>query len=350
MLDQRLRTICVAVAGTTACCAAVAWAQERDAPISVGYRFQVFAIRAEGGARRVTGGPEAHSLPSWSPSGKRIAVSAGPKGVEIRDLGGRVRHEIRGGTRGVDQVAWSPDGRRIAFVAYHRHGDNNTAEGNLVVASTDGSDRRVVVKRAAGRPAWSRDGSALYVLRGIVRYYPGPEPMTLWSVPSEGGSGRKLAADVAGSSKVLVSPDGKWVLFEGGDPYGLQIVRRTGGGERRVTRATDMYGWAPGGDAVYGGKHKNHPIVTSLDGSRRVLGVRFKDSLWAWSPDGQRIVWVHGQIASAPVRVVSARPDGTSRRLLARFTSKEELTEAQGLEWSPDSRRLAIVPFRHSGD
>jgi Tol biopolymer transport system component len=317
--------------------------------MSVGYTRQVFVVKSDGGAHRLTRGPTEHETPSWSPSGTRIALSASYNRIEVRDVAGAVRHEIRGGGQSTGQASWSPDGRRIAFVSYHEATDR-PFQGNLVVTSPDGSDRHIVATHADGRPAWSRDGKTLYYLHAHdvgARH-------ELWSIPSSGGSARRLAAGVRYDSRVLLSPRGDWILFLRSARVGrngLWIVRTDGVGRRFVgPYRARSYGWVPGGRAIFGGKNHNRPIVTSITGERRFLSVRFKSSLYDWSPDGKRIAWVDGQISSKPVKVLSARPDGTARRLLARFTSKSRLTEATDLGWSPDSRRLTIVPYRHVGD
>lgn len=337
-----------AVAGGV-CCVATASAQKSDDPISVGYTRQVFVVNGTGGAHPITRGPTWHETPSWSPSGTRIALAASYNRLEVRDLAGAVRHEVRGGGQSTGQASWSPDGRRIAFVSYHEATDR-PFQGNLIVTSADGSDRHIVATLADGRPAWSRDGRTLYYLHAHdvnARH-------ELWSIASGGGSARRLAPDVRYDGRVLLSPRNDWILFlrsarEG--QTGLWIVRTDGRERRFIGRyRARSYGWVPGGRAIFGGKNHNRPIVTSLTGKRRFLGVRFKSSLYDWSPDGKRIAWVHGQISSEPVKVLSARPDGSRRRLLARFTSKESLTEATDLAWSADSTRLTIVPYRHSGD
>jgi Tol biopolymer transport system component len=337
-----------AVAGAI-CCAPAASAQKSEDPISVGYTRQVFVVKGDGGVRRVTRGPTEHGSPSWSPSGTRIALSASYNRIEVRDLAGEVRHEIRGGGQSTEQASWSPDSRRIAFVAYHEAVDR-PYEGNLVVTSPDGSDRHIVATHADGRPAWSLDGRTLYYLhaRDVNARH------ELWSIPSGGGSARRLASGVYSDSRVLVSPDGTWVLFRRSDPGGLWSMRASDGGDKRRLLGPHAdprsYGWAPGGGAIYGGKRKNHPFVTSLDGVRRTLGVRIGGSNYGWSPDGKRLAWVDNELSGRGMRVLSARPDGTGRRVVARFRSRTRLVETEDLEWSPGGRRFAIVPFRHVGD
>ena len=57
-----------------------------------------------------------------------------------------------------------------------------------------------------------------------------------------------------------------------------------------------------------------------------------------------------GQPAARPTLILSASADGGHVRVLPRFTSQGGLTEVADLAWSPESRRLAVVPYSHDGD
>jgi hypothetical protein len=313
---------------------------------TVGYRSQVFVAKRDGGAHRLTGGLDYHFAPVWSRRGLRIAVST-RRYVEIRSPSGGVKHRIRGGNSGSSPVAWAPHDRRIAFVSYTRQGKDRIAS-NLVVADIDGGHRRVIAQHADGYPAWLQDGTAvLYAHRkGIA-----------WSIdaaPTRGGPARRLAADVW-DPRALVSPTGEWILFRRqtfDERNGLWVVRPDGSGARRVIGhryfTGSSYGWTLGGRAVFGGKRRStHPIVTLLSGERRVLPVAFRSGQYEVSPDGRRVAWIGG---SRFTTLRSARADGTGFRELARFRATGNSVDVDALAWSPDSRRIAVEPSKHSGD
>ena len=76
-------------------------------------------------------------------------------------------------------------------------------------------------------------------------------------------------------------------------------------------------------------------IVSALDGTgaRRLTQDEKFNTQPAWSPDGERIVYI------ADGRLTVMRSDGTSKKVLAPFV---EVVNAAP-EWSPDGRRIAFV-------
>jgi hypothetical protein len=274
---------------------------------------------------------------------------AAPGRVEIRALNGEVTHTIRD-TGGV--AAWAPHDRRLLLATLHQYKKPGRYTGTLEVAGLDGRHRRVVARRATGAADWAPDGRTIYYARGIVSTFSGQETLTLWAVGPRGRGRHRVASGVAPGSRVTVSPDGRLVLFECAEPErsALCVVRPDGGGRRKLIRANFFYeyGFVYGGREVFGNKRHGHPQLASIAGRHRVLGARFLGAQYAVSPDGEHVAWVsrrHGRTL-----ILSASADGGYVRVLARFTSQGGLTEVADLAWSPDSRRLALVPYRHDGD
>jgi dipeptidyl aminopeptidase/acylaminoacyl peptidase len=155
-----------------------------------GTRKHLFAIDAAGGAaRRLTRGDFDVAAPSWSPDGKRIAISAQVNPSEtatmLRDIcvvdaesGELVRLTRDSGP--MTLPAFSHDGREIAFVG-HLHGDDGGGrfdEELLVISAEGGEPRslsaglgRTVGDHIAGdlrrggssAPAWSADDREIVV-------------------------------------------------------------------------------------------------------------------------------------------------------------------------------------------
>ena len=90
--------------------------------------------------------------------------------------------------------------------------------------------------------------------------------------------------------------------------------------------------------------------VISTSGHVRVLGARPTGSFFlAWTCDAKWIAWLRSRYGKY-VDVRTSRPDGSDRRILARFTSKPPFTEVDLLGWSPDGRWLVFEAHRHIGD
>jgi WD40 repeat protein len=147
---------------------------------------------------------------SWSPDGSTIAFtrsgepSVGPRGrLTIASAIWLV------GAEGADPrplgegsaPAFSPDGARLAFVSTRDangelcYGDVCRTAAELYVMAADGSDQRrlTVSDEGEGDPAWSPDGSALAVVRGIVTG--NAEAGSVWVLTIDGRCVRPIAHD-----------------------------------------------------------------------------------------------------------------------------------------------------------
>lgn len=166
--------------------------------------------------------------PSWAPDGERIAFSDGLS-IHIWDVDADTVEPVPGTADGVS-VAWSPDGAWLAFSVLPRE-DSVTYEcscavgrtavpayrtvygagpGTLVIMRPDGTER---LELGEGEdPAWSPDGSSIYVRRadGIVR------------VPRAGGAATPVAGTERGRSPA-VSPDGTRLAFSRRKPSDLTL-------------------------------------------------------------------------------------------------------------------------------
>ena len=317
----------------------------------VGYAPQLFVADRDGKVHRLTHGRHSHDSPVWSPDGRRIALFNDLDVEVVAARGGDVLQHVAGGPLGSSRPSWSPDGRRLAFARYHPDND-----GHLVVVDAETGRRRDIAHRAGGRVEWSRDGRTIFYLHGPqAEPAHAQEPRGLYAIPARGGDRRRIAArvdDIGG-----VSPDGRWVA----------ITRRTDGlrGPAQWIARTDRsverllgdelnvheYGWAPGNRGVWIVQYPNrhgHPVVVSKHGRVRRLRAKVGIYAFAWSPDGRRLASSR-EPSLRPSYVLTSRPDGHDRRIVARFEARS-FVELRELAWSPDSRRLAIVAYRHSGD
>lgn len=166
--------------------------------------------------------------PSWAPAGERIAYSDGLS-IHIWNTDAGTRTPVPGTEDGVS-VAWSPDGAWLAFSVLPREdsivyecscalGRNpvpayrtvyGAGPGMLVLIRTDGSERTELGE--GEDPAWSPDGSSIYVRRAdrIVR------------IARTGGAATEVAGTERGRSPA-VSPDGTRLAFSRRKPSDLTL-------------------------------------------------------------------------------------------------------------------------------
>jgi dipeptidyl aminopeptidase/acylaminoacyl peptidase len=187
-------------------------------------------------------------------------------------------------------------------------------------------------------------------------------------------------------SKPRFSPDGRYLSFLSARPSGdktqLWVLDRRGGEPRQLTRLSGeltSYEWSPDGERVvlvmHAGEEADRkppqPIVIDafefkhdkegyLSAASRshlyLLDVRTgtcealtadsgrKESLPAWSPDGEQIAYVTDpmkgpqQTAIDEIELIAARAGSAPRRLLTTGSPNN-----QRLAWSPDGTQLAFL-------
>jgi TolB protein len=191
----------------------------------------------------------------------------------------------------------SPDGRWIAFVSDRMGGDD------IFVIGVDGRGERQMTFDGGGAPCWTRNSEE------ILFVGEGPDTCHVMAVSLEGGK-PEVVATVSGRQPML-SRDGKRVLFNIGSWRStiLAVSNLDGSGLGRLA----------GGDSVTGG------TTTAWNG--------------AWSPDGTRVAYTHGDSTGIlQVHVVNA--DGTGDRTVTRTTAGDG--SAQMPAWAPDGKRLAV--------
>lgn len=218
-------------------------------------KTNVYAMRADGGEAWALTKYDKTDVGTleWSPDGRRIAIlmpeppsEEKEKSRKARDdakrwdvefdfahvfvvpfhVGPRTPPAARQITRGRFQVFnldWTPDGERIAFA----HRPNPTFD------------------------TWMESRLSLVDVVGVDG-----------GAAGEAGEPREVAHVADGSSRALVSPDGRWIACHTSDGpahwalAGRVVLYATDGAERRPLASTpdgksELFGWAPDGSAVY---------------------------------------------------------------------------------------------------
>jgi Tol biopolymer transport system component len=195
---------------------------------------------------------------SWSPNGKKIAFDA-PNGVWTMSSVGKGVTRLTKGNGGTNSLAWAPDGTKIAFSDQTTRKNENH---DIWVIGADGHGLRRLIggKTDDYEPAWSPDGKTILFARGDY----------IWAARADGTAQKKL---IKGESPVW-SPDGSKIAYDvRGD---IWTAKRDG------------------------------------TGAFHVVGIPSSEAGFAWSPDGQWIVYGSGDRADLQL----IHPDGTGTKRL----------------------------------
>lgn len=240
-----------------------------------------------------------------------------------------------GGGNGSGRGEQPPLRGMIAFVRGSHSETLGVQLNELAMMKADGSAVRTVTRGdfSSTLLRWSPDGMKL-VFSSSTRLH----------VVNVDGSGLRRITGPKDEIDIgpAWSPDGRRLVFDSqGDGWtDLGVVNVDGSGERQLAEGSYRTGdpakvaggdaWSPDGQKIVYVDRRGRLAVMRPDGThrRRLAGAVFASGNPSWSPNGRKILFS----AKGEIAVVNA--DGTGRRLVAR-----------GLEpvWSPNGRQIAFV-------
>jgi dipeptidyl aminopeptidase/acylaminoacyl peptidase len=176
--------------------------------------FHIFVVRADGGApRQISTGDWDVGPPTWSPDGRTIYFSSGPR-IEDSEYEWRESEifamDVQTGAkrqltmrRGPDNNPTpSPDGRLVAYTGYDWSTDT-WIDQKLYLMNADGNGSRILadIDRSPGNLTWAADNSGVYftaISEGNSNLYFAPLR----------GDVRQITSDVAMTSVSEIRRDG----------------------------------------------------------------------------------------------------------------------------------------------
>lgn len=235
---------------------------------------------------------------------------------------------------------WSPDGATIAY---------SLSGGDLVIADATGSGARRLRTPWCFEPQFSPDGSR--VVCDVV------EPNTIAVVDAR--TGKMLLETDDCCWQPAWSPDGRQLAYVSYGTYdpkrphagyvgpsGLFIMNADGSGKRRVAKNVsydETPVWSSRGDIAFVGDGGIWAVKASGRDLRRLMRADGRDTRGlAWSPNGQKLVFGHGD-GDYEVFVVNA--DGSG---LENLTANEKIQD-EWPSWSPDGRAIVFTSDRDGG-
>ena len=219
----------------------------------------------------------------------------------------------------------SPDHRELAYIPQRRPGERNAP---VMVADVRSPRERVLVDN--GWPfydvSWAPDG------RQIALSQPTSLNSALWLTNPDGSARRKVKD---GSTPLLWSPDSKLLASY----RGISIFSPETGEERSLSRGYSP-AWSPDTNRI--AFVHNTPgyygiaVVSLQTGAIRELTRGYNP---AWSPDGSRIAFIrYVRDASHPTLWVISSRGGKPRRLVRGFIRRPE-----EIVWSPKGKQIAYT-------
>jgi Tol biopolymer transport system component len=264
----------------------------------------IFVANLDGtGRAQLTSGPGMDTNATFSPDGTLIAYESGQPDlstalVVIRAYGGQPV-TVLDQLVGAGGISWSPDGRRLAVSAR----PPGALDPGIFLATIDppGAVRLGGPELFGYDPSWSPDGRSIAFTRATP-CCPGASE-ALWLI-GEDGSNPHAIAPMGGGWGAAWSPDGKRIAFmaEGVDgPNDVYVINADLSGVRNISHSPEDesgVSWSPDGGRIaftgmstpYG--NRSTLVVADPDGANRVelAGPYLSWRAPVWSPDGTQLL------------------------------------------------------------
>jgi len=266
----------------------------------------------------------------WSPDGAALALT-GPKhaGIHLMDVSTGQMSTLTDEAQAGYRFAWSPDGRQIAYKALVDEGLMTRA---VKLADLENGQIRTIsgVAHEVGVPVWFPDGRLGFTYRGD------------FLITDRSGAVLETVPGIS-SNVAAVSSDGQWLLYNDRDDR-MWACHLTDGERFQATPDGRRFFnpvWSPA-DPVAVVNELGGPFYL-LDITTGALTELDDGNHYAWSPDGERIIYDVTEddgyhITAAEIYTI--RPDGTGRTALTATEARLEMYPS----WSVTDRIVFSDP------
>jgi Tol biopolymer transport system component/DNA-binding winged helix-turn-helix (wHTH) protein len=300
--------------------------------------------------RRLTTSPGADVGAAWSPSGGEIAYVSLQNGncrINIVSLAGRTRELRRCIARSDTELAWAPDGRLLYF------SDRVGQTGPLAIHALRLADGRVRQVTFPAADTWGDHTPTVSPSGDLIAFARSPAigVTDVWTVPTAGGSPRRITDDSLKIHGVAWSSDGREILFSSnrGGLFALWRASRDGGRPEPLLSSGlrgDSVDVAPaGGRLIFEDERVTTELWSYAADSSRAPAALSSTNSWDWhpvySPSGRHLAFISDRSGS-PELWIQNIGSGEARRL-THFAG----AYLQSPAWSPDGSHLVFAaPLR----
>ena len=205
---------------------------------------EIYVMNSDGSDQtRLTNDSAWHSLPRWSPDGRRIAFQSYRDGnweIYVMNEDGLGQTRLTDNSVPDGRPTWSPDSQRIAF--YSTIDEN----AEIYVVNADGSDQANLTNNAANdwSPSWSPDG------RRIAFHSHRDGNSEIYIMNADGSDQTRLTDNPARDIRPVWSSDGRLIAFtsnrddpdpdDDNDIRNIYVMNPDGSGLTRLTNESSI--------------------------------------------------------------------------------------------------------------
>ncbi|MFC2167645.1 tetratricopeptide repeat protein [Acidobacteriota bacterium] len=296
---------------------------------------------------------ETHSFPILSPNEKFLLYSdnSGNKDIYIMPAGGGEPAQITDHPAKDVGSQWSYDGRWLIFNS-DRSGKNELwIIGISPDGKRDGEPFQVPFLSEAGSASWTKEGQIACSYRKTVS--------NLFMSNTDGSEETQLTNMEWWDGAARWSPDGQFIAFisDRGGKSDIWLMPAQGGEPKNISAHSGVSGmgnlsWHPSGKSVSCVADMGMWTIDIESGSAQRIPFEFLNLVQGmdWSPDGKRIAFCFfhpddmndtkdSQIAKNP-NVYTISSKGGEAVILTKV--EEDGLNCGGPQWSPDGKRIAF--------